>query len=209
MFRSRTSKDADLEQDAPRDVALSEDEWRSRLTPEQYRVLRKAGTEPAFTGKYFDCHTRRHVPLCGLLVRSCSPRTPSSTRGRAGRASPSPTVARAVELHRDRSLGMARTEVVCRACGSHLGHVFDDGPRPTGQRYCINSCSLDLDAHPPRRPEPDGRAGDHRLRHTVVRGLQEGQAVLRASSGCTTASSTWTPTTPGSPSSSRSTTASG
>ena len=103
MFRSRTSKDADLEQDAPRDVALSEDEWRSRLTPEQYRVLRKAGTEPAFTGKYFDCHTdgTYHCAACSAELFS------SDAKFDSGTGWPSftePAVARAVELHRDRSL---------------------------------------------------------------------------------------------------------
>ncbi len=132
-------------------MARSEDEWRNRLTPEQYRVLRKAGTEPAFTGQYFDCHIdgMYRCAACGAELFS------SDAKFDSGTGWPSftePTVARAVELHRDRAFGMERTEVVCRACGSHLGHVFDDGPRPTGQRYCINSRSLSLDPRPSEAP---------------------------------------------------------
>jgi peptide-methionine (R)-S-oxide reductase len=147
MFRLRTSKAASTGPETERDVALSEDEWRSRLTPAQYRVLRQAGTEPAFSGEYFNCHTdgTYRCAACGAELFS------SEAKFDSGTGWPSftePTLARAVELHRDRSFGMERTEVVCRACGSHLGHVFDDGPRPTGQRYCINSCSLSLDTAP-------------------------------------------------------------
>jgi peptide-methionine (R)-S-oxide reductase len=123
---------------------LSEDEWRSRLTNEQYRVLRKAGTEPAFTGEYVDCHTDGiyRCAACGAELFS------SDAKFDSGSGWPSftePALANAVEMRSDRSLGTERTEVVCRACGSHLGHVFDDGPLPTGQRYCINSCSLSID----------------------------------------------------------------
>jgi peptide-methionine (R)-S-oxide reductase len=144
MLRSRGSKTATTEQETPRDVSLSEAEWRSRLTPAQYRVLRRAGTEPAFSGQYVDCHTdgTYRCAACGAELFS------SDAKFDSGSGWPSftePAVAGAVELHRDRSAGTERTEVVCRACGSHLGHVFDDGPRPTGQRYCINSCSLSID----------------------------------------------------------------
>jgi peptide-methionine (R)-S-oxide reductase len=125
-------------------VEKSEEEWRRTLTPEQFRIMREKGTERAFTGAYWDNHgtgTYR-CAACGLeLFRS-------DEKFDSGTGWPSftePVVAEAVELKRDLSHGMIRTEVVCRRCGGHLGHVFDDGPGPTGQRWCINSCSLDLD----------------------------------------------------------------
>jgi peptide-methionine (R)-S-oxide reductase len=143
MFRSRGLKTTTTENDKPRDVELSEDEWRERLSPERYRVLRGSGTEPAFSGEYVECHLdgSYRCAACGAGLFS------SDAKFDSGSGWPSftePAVANAVELHRDRSFGMERTEVLCRACGSHLGHVFDDGPRPTGQRYCINSLSLSL-----------------------------------------------------------------
>ncbi|HEY8201590.1 MAG TPA: peptide-methionine (R)-S-oxide reductase MsrB [Actinomycetota bacterium] len=121
----------------------SEQEWRQELTPLQYHVLREAGTEAPFTGEYWNCHDdgSYHCGACGAELFS------SDTKFDSGTGWPSftePVDGAAIELRPDHSYGMRRTEVRCRACGSHLGHVFPDGPGPTGQRYCINSCALDL-----------------------------------------------------------------
>jgi peptide-methionine (R)-S-oxide reductase len=127
-----------------REVTRSDEEWREQLSPEQYQVLRRAGTERAFTGEYWDCHDDGVYRCAGCGAELFD----ASTKFESGTGWPSfyePMVAEAVELKRDVSHGMVRTEVVCRKCGGHLGHVFDDGPRPTGQRYCMNSCSLTLD----------------------------------------------------------------
>ena len=133
---------------ASAEVQKTDEQWRAELTPEQYRVLRQAHTERPFTGEYVHNHADGSYRCAGCgaeLFRS-------GAKFESGTGWPSftePAVAAAVELRPDNSLFMRRTEVVCRACGGHLGHVFDDGPRPTGQRYCINSCALSFEEASP------------------------------------------------------------
>ena len=124
--------------------SIPDEEWKNKLTPEQYRVLRERGTEAPFTGKYYSSKEIGvyRCAACGQELFS------SETKFDSGTGWPSftdPMNLKNIELKEDDSLGMRRTEVLCKKCGSHLGHVFDDGPRDKGgKRYCINSCSLDF-----------------------------------------------------------------
>ena len=129
----------------PREIVKPDEDWRRELTPEQYAVLRQAGTERAFTGRYWDCHDDGIYRCAGCGAELFD----SQTKFDSGSGWPSftePRFADAVEMREDNSYGMRRTEVVCRRCGGHLGHVFNDGPREAGGlRFCINSCAIDLD----------------------------------------------------------------
>lgn len=125
----------------------NESEWRVKLTPERYHVLRQGGTERAFTGEYLNTKTpgKYRCAACGAELFD------SGTKYDSGSGWPSfyqPIDADMIEELDDRAYGMVRTEIRCANCGSHLGHVFDDGPNPTGLRYCVNSLSLELEEMP-------------------------------------------------------------
>lgn len=128
-----------------KDTPKTEAEWRDKLTPEQYQVLRKSGTERAFTGEYWDSKTAGTYRCagCGEELFSSDTKYESRSGWPSFHAPLNPEI---IDEESDRAFGMVRTEVKCANCGGHLGHLFDDGPNPTGLRYCINSAALDLEA---------------------------------------------------------------
>lgn len=126
------------------DMPETEAEWKEKLSPDQYQVLRQGDTERAFTGKYWDAKTEGVYRCAGCGEKLFS----SDTKYESHSGWPSfyqPLADRIIDEEQDRSYGMVRTEIKCANCGGHLGHVFEDGPQPTGLRYCVNSASLDLE----------------------------------------------------------------
>ena len=148
----RNTADAGADTNADEATGIPDEELKKKLTPEQYHITREKGTERAFTGKYWN-HKESGTYRCAVCG---NPLFNSKTKYESGSGWPSfyaPVDEENVEAHADDSMGMHRVEVVCSRCQSHLGHIFEDGPEPTGQRFCVNSASLDF--------EPEAPSGDY------------------------------------------------